>query len=183
MGRVRHRMPSAAMVVAIIALIFAVAGTAVGGVATISALSKKEKKQTRNIADSEIAKKAPGLSVANAVNAQNAANLGGQPASSYAPATTLRTATVAADGTVDAAHSDGVSQANVTDPVPGIYCFNGLGPAPRSVVASHAGGTADIFVQIQYDPPSGACAGSQFDIATLTGANALDPEPFSVFIH
>ena len=172
----KKKRPSAPMVLSIIAVVFALAGTGAASVATISVLSKKEKKQTRNIAKDEIKKAAPGLSVANA---KNAASLGGQPASSYA----LRTATVAADGTVDAAHSDGVSQGNVTDPVPGIYCFNGLSPAPRSVVASHAGGTADIFVQIQYEPTGGACAGSQFDVATLTGANALDPEPFSVFIH
>jgi hypothetical protein len=176
----KKKRPSAPMVMSIIAVVFSLAGTGAASVATISVLSKKEKKQTRNIAKDEINKAAPGLSVANATNA---ASLGGQPASSYALGTTLRTATVAADGTVDAAHSDGVSQGNVTDPVPGIYCFNGLSPAPRSVAASHAGGTADIFVQIQYAPTGGACAGSQFDVATLTGANALDPEPFTVFIH
>jgi len=173
----KKKRPSAPMVLSIIAVVFALAGTGAASVATISVLSKKEKKQTRNIAKNKINKAAPGLSVANA------ASLGGQPASAYALGTSLRTATVAADGTVDAAHSDGVSQGNVTDPVPGIYCFNGLSPAPRSVVASHAGGTADIFVQVQYAPTGGACAGSQFDVATLTGANALDPEPFSVFIH
>jgi hypothetical protein len=174
------------MVLSIIAVVFALAGTGAASVATISALSKKEKKQTRKIAKKEIRKAAPGLSVANATNAQNATNasqLGGQPASFYAPAATLRTATVGANGTVDAAHSDGVAQANVTTPTAGVYCFNGLSPAPRSVVASHAGGTADIFVQIQYAPTGGVCAGSQFDIATLTGANNLDAEPFTVFIH
>lgn len=177
MRKLKLDTPSPAMVVAIVALIFAVAGTAVAGVATISVLSKKEKKQTRKIAKDEIKKTAPGLSVANA------AKLGGQPASSYAASTTLRTALVAANGTVDAAHSDGVSQANVTQPTPGVYCFNGLSPVPRSVVASHAGGTADIFVQIENAPTAGVCAGSQFDVATLDSANNLDAEPFSVFIH
>ena len=182
----REKRPSAPMVLSIIAVVFSLAGTGAASVATISALSKKEKKQTRNIAKQEISKAAPSLSVANAAKAENAANadkLGGQLASSYAPATTLRTALVAANGTVDAAHSDGVNQANVTQPVGGIYCFNGLSPAPRTVVASHAGGTANISIQIQLAPPSGACAGSQFDVATLTAANALDPEPFTVFIH
>ena len=41
----------------IIALVFALAGSAAAGVATIG---KKEKKQTRNIADSEVNKLAPG---------------------------------------------------------------------------------------------------------------------------
>jgi hypothetical protein len=169
----RKKRPSAPMVLSIIAVVFSLAGTGAASVATISALSKKEKKQTRNIADSEITKKAPGLSVANADK------LGGQPASSY----TLRTALVAANGTVDAAHSDGVNQANVTQPVGGVYCFNGLSPAPRSVVASVAGGQATVQTQTQYAPTVGVCAGSQFDVATVTDANALFPEAFTVFIH
>lgn len=74
MGRIRGGKPSAAMVVSIVALVLAVTGTSVAGVATISVLNKKEKKQTRNIAKDEINKAAPGLSVANAVNAENAAN-------------------------------------------------------------------------------------------------------------
>lgn len=66
MERLRGRKPSPAMVVSIIALVFALAGSAAAGVATISVLSKKEKKQTRNIADSEVNKLAPGLSVKSA---------------------------------------------------------------------------------------------------------------------
>src|SRR5215475_4587726 len=72
------RRPSPAMIVAIAALVAALGGTAVAGPqAIISALNKKEKKQTRNIANSEIDKRAPGLSVANAQNATNASAVGG----------------------------------------------------------------------------------------------------------
>jgi hypothetical protein len=173
----RKKRPSAPMVLSIIAVVFSLAGTGVASVATISALSKKEKKQTRGIADKEIKKLAPGLSVANADK------LGGQPASSYAPATTLRTAFVAGNGTVDPAHSDGVSSANVTQPVAGLYCFNGLSPTPRTVVASVAGGQATVQTQIQIAPSAGQCAGSQFDVGLLTDGNALFAEPFTVFIH
>jgi hypothetical protein len=56
------------MVVAIIAVILALAGTAT------AALTKKDKKKVRNIADGEITKLAPGLSVASAANAANASN-------------------------------------------------------------------------------------------------------------
>jgi hypothetical protein len=169
----KEKRPSAAMVLSIIAVVFALAGTGVASVATISALSKKEKKQARNISDSEIKKLAPGLSVANADK------LGGQPASSY----TLRTALVAANGTVDASHSDGVSQANVTVGTPGVYCFNGLSPAPRSVVASIAGGTAGIQTQVAYAPSTGVCSGSQFSVGTVNDANSLVADAFTVFIH
>jgi hypothetical protein len=54
------------MIVAIIAVVLAVGGTAA------AALNKKDKKKVRNIADQEISKQAPGLSVANAANAANA---------------------------------------------------------------------------------------------------------------
>jgi hypothetical protein len=81
------KRPSPSMVVAIIALVFALVGTAIGSVATISALSKKEKKQTRGIADSEVSKLAPGLSVKHAGTADSAASAG--TADSAASATTL----------------------------------------------------------------------------------------------
>ena len=177
MRKIKMDTPSPTMVVAIAALIFAVTGAAAAGVATISALSKKEKKQVKKIVNKRITKRAPHLSVANADK------LGGQPASAFAPSNTLRTAAVNADGTVDAARSDGVSQANVTQPVGGVYCFNGLSPAPRSVVASVDGSQADVQTQTQYAPTGGVCAGSQFDVATITGSNSLFPEAFTVFIH
>jgi hypothetical protein len=69
MGRFRDRRPSPALLVAIVALVFAVAGSSV---AAINSLTKKQKKQTANIARNEIAKAAPGLSVANAAHAQQA---------------------------------------------------------------------------------------------------------------
>jgi hypothetical protein len=96
--RIKGRKPSPAMVISIVALVFAVAGTSLAGVATISVLSKKEKKQTRNIAKDEINKAAPGLSVASATNAQNAANadaLGGAAAGNFAAHINARWDTVA----------------------------------------------------------------------------------------
>jgi hypothetical protein len=60
--------PSPALVVALLALVLAVAGTAT------AALTGKDKSKVRNIADQEIAKAAPGLSVLSATNATNASN-------------------------------------------------------------------------------------------------------------
>jgi hypothetical protein len=71
----KHR-PAPAMIIAVIALIMSLGGSAY-------ALSKKDKKQVRNIADGEITKKAPGLSVANAGKAGDADKLGGAAASAY----------------------------------------------------------------------------------------------------
>jgi hypothetical protein len=65
------KRPSPSMVVAVIALILALGGTAVAGVATISKLSKSEKRKVRGLADQEIDKKAPGLSVKTAGDVTN----------------------------------------------------------------------------------------------------------------
>jgi hypothetical protein len=65
------RRPSPALVVAAFALVAALAGTAVAGPVSNKALSKSKVKK---IADKEIAKKAPDLSVAHASTADNADN-------------------------------------------------------------------------------------------------------------
>jgi hypothetical protein len=72
----KHR-PSPAMIIAVIALIMSLGGSAY-------ALSKKDKKKVTSIADNEITKKAPGLSVATAGKAGDADKLGGVPASGFA---------------------------------------------------------------------------------------------------
>lgn len=79
----RQKRPSAPMVLSIIAVVFSLAGTGAASVATISALSKKEKTQTKRIADNEVNRLAPFLSVksagtaGSANTAGNASQLGG----------------------------------------------------------------------------------------------------------
>jgi hypothetical protein len=78
MTRLRKGRPSPALVVAILALVAALAGTAVAGPGASSSAITKSK--VKKIANKQITKRAPGLSVAhadtadNATNAQNAAN-------------------------------------------------------------------------------------------------------------
>jgi hypothetical protein len=62
---------------------------------------------------------------------------------------TIRSAKVAADGTVDAAHSDSITSANVTKTGKGEYCIHGLSPAPHGAAASldyHAGFHAQLYI-------------------------------------
>jgi hypothetical protein len=83
--KARDLRPSPAIIVAIVALVAAVAGTAVAGQdASTSALTKSKvkkvaKKQVNKlapgIANEEITKRAPGLSVASAVTASRLANV------------------------------------------------------------------------------------------------------------
>jgi hypothetical protein len=76
--------PSPAIIVAIVALVAAVAGTAVAGPDATTSVSKKKTKQIAKkqvnklapgIANDEITKRAPGLSVASAVTANRLANV------------------------------------------------------------------------------------------------------------
>lgn len=62
------KLPSPALLVAMIALVAALAGTAIAA----NPAAKLNKAKVKTIADQQIAKAAPGLSVANATNATNA---------------------------------------------------------------------------------------------------------------
>ncbi len=71
MGLLKGARPSPAIVVAILALVAGVTGAAVAQPAAKKAVTKKKAKK---IADKEIEKLAPGLSVASAASATNATN-------------------------------------------------------------------------------------------------------------
>jgi hypothetical protein len=171
MERLRGRKPSPAMVVSVIALVFALAGSAAAGVATVSVLSKKEKKQTRNIAKNEINKAAPGLSVANATNAQSAAALAGgglkQSAFKLSVVVTLDFPSIPAQS-CDTLDSD-------VEP--------GLG-----ALAAVAGTDAIIATPNQLKMPQitlvagNLTPGVYFD-ACNPGAGAIDPQPFTVRVN
>ncbi|MFL5898610.1 MAG: hypothetical protein ACJ76D_09140 [Solirubrobacterales bacterium] len=67
MSSVLRSLRSPAVIISILALVAGITGAAVAGpIASTSKLSKKDKKQVRKIADSEINKLAPGLSVKSA---------------------------------------------------------------------------------------------------------------------
>ena len=87
-------------------------------------------------------------------------------------------------GTVDAAHSDGVVQANVSHPSSGVYCIDGLTPGVRTVVASvgfNAGNSVHVYAG--EDPPAGrVCHGFQIGVLTIVGITRTD-EPFNLIIH
>ena len=171
MERFRGRKPSPAMVVSIIALVFALAGSAVAGVATISKLSKKEKKQTRNIAKNEINKAAPGLSVANATNAQSAGAL-------------------AAGGLKQSAFKLSVVVTLDYPSIPAQSCDtldSDVGPG-LGVLANVAGTDAIIATPNQLKMPQitfvagNLTPGVYFD-ACNPGADPIDPQPFTVRVN
>jgi hypothetical protein len=181
-------MPSPALVLAFVALFAALVGGAVAAKkapknsVVSKSITKFAVKNSDIAPDAVTGDKVVESSLDEPVPDSN--KLGGQAASFYAAATTLRTATVAANGTVDAAHSDGVSQANVTRPVIGLYCFDGLSPAPRTAVATLTDGSAPATrLEITYSPGAGQCAGKQMSVAPTDGANNILDKSFSIFIH
>ena len=178
-GILKGRRPSPALIVAVLALSIAVAGTAVAGVATISVLDKQEKKQVKKIskkqANKRITKRASSLNVNSAKTA--------------ATANPVAYALVSSTGTVDAASSKGITQANVYKPaVPtGRFCFRGLPFTPKAgnATADGGGGTVDQYAQFAIPGSDSAqCAATdQAVVFTYNAAGALSDAGFYVVFY
>jgi hypothetical protein len=98
--------------------------------------------------------------------------------------TALAFARVLNDGTVDESRSKNITDSNVTNPMAGVYCFDGLGFAPKSVVATPE--TAPRLVNVfALDSDSPVCPGEEdFLIATRDPAAALKGDtPFHVAVN
>jgi hypothetical protein len=189
----REKRPSAPLVLSIIAVVLSLAGTGVASVATISALSKKEKKQTRNIANDEIGKAAPGLSVKHAGSADTAATVadGAVTRAALAPDQRTEWAVVNADKTI-AAQSGGISWVDVGGPQTGqthlhfpdplgtrpiVATIHGVGGAIGQISATRCGDT----------PPGGAVCSGALDehnvfVETANTSGTLTNMKFTVVV-
>jgi hypothetical protein len=131
----------------------------------------------------------PSANQANSANTANTANTA-TTATNANHATTADTAgpiafaRVAADGSVDEAQSKNVTDANVTNPSAGRYCFNGLSFTPKGaqvtaefVVNGVASTTTEPFDHF-------ACAGAEDAEVTMTAAGgALDNRAFFILFY
>jgi hypothetical protein len=161
------RVPSPALVIAVIALIVAVAG----GAFAVAALTNKKAKK---IANKVVTRRAPGLSVASAVSANPSVF-----------------AQIAPDGTVNTANSKGITQANVSlGSALGYYCFGSLPFAPRGgdaiVDFNNSSGDVDRFAVLGLGAPGAglgvSCpAGTQVFVDTRK-ANGTGSMPTGFFI-
>lgn len=177
MSKSYYRSKPAAMAVTVIALSFVLPDSAVAETDTVArAISTaRVKRIARNVANNEINKRAPGLSVGSAVSAQSA--------------NPVLFARVAADGSVDPANSQGVTSANVTKPPPavGLYCFSGLPAIKGGQVTPEIVGNAFFeFGLLGFGDAGGNCPpGTQFSVTTLSrndaGVLQFDTGPF--FLH
>jgi hypothetical protein len=157
------------MVIAVLALVAAVGGAAVASpTASTSKLTKKDKKKVRSIADSEIAKLAPGLTVKSATTATTANNLA------------MRAHVTANDGANTVAISNNVGIGGVTRVFEGGFCLTGLAATPRGgVVTIDYDNSFFETAQIGFDDPgSFGCPGGTgayvftFDTAGQSGDDA-----------
>ena len=112
--------PSPATAIAVAALVIGLAGAAVAEPG--AGISKLSAKKVKNIANAQIAKQAPSLSVASATSADP-----------------RMFAHVTASGGVVEADSKNVADSNVTHiNTSGDYCFDGLGPIRGATVTADA---------------------------------------------
>jgi hypothetical protein len=176
--------PSPALVIACIALFLAMGG------AGYAALKGKDKKKVRVIADREISKQAPGLSVANAqnaVNAQNAANAGqlsGVAASGY-----QRFCSGGGIKATAVVNTTGASDTSFTD-VPGFNCFQPGNLSSSVQIERLAQGQYYVrFVGNSGPNASGSAVTSMVGADGYTNYVLADPSPipgenvFQVIVH
>jgi hypothetical protein len=115
-----------------------------------------------------------------ATTAANANALGGKPATAYAASSVIRSVSVKENGTVVAASSDGIVQANVSRTSAGFYCVKGLSPNPVTAVATIGFG-ADVNSDIYLEVESGG--GCQISLAAYNSAATPSDEPFKLIVH
>lgn len=162
-------MPSPAMVVALLALCAALGGSAY-------AASKINGKNIRNGTIS--GKKLKNHTITSRkISGATLQALGGQrgpagprgrrgrtgPKGDKGDGGAVAYARVASDGTIDTGRAKGLTQANMSHPSTGVYCFINLGFTPKNVVATLAlepGATGDEVINAAIPPPSTplACA-------------------------
>jgi hypothetical protein len=171
MSMLRRKLPSPAIVIAILALVAGVTGAAVAQPVAKKAVTKKKVKK---IAKKEIKKAAPDLSVANAES------LGDHPADDY---TRAKFASINANGTVTA-DSKGIAQVNVTKDGAGFYCIDGLSdPEPKGVSATlRTDALAGARLYAGLKEGGGVCAGKQIIVQTQNNALTNTDNPFTIVV-
>jgi hypothetical protein len=174
------------MIVAVVALSFALAGSAVAGTEALNkAVTKsKVKKISKKQANKQIKKKAPGLSVANAVNAENAVNATNAETANFSNAP-FAYAHVTEARTVDAGRSRGLTNANILISATGLICWDV--PFEFKTVQGtqdSADATVDEFVTIhaiRTGAVIGCPAGTDLLTAAFDTGGALSDEDYDLW--
>ena len=171
----QKRRPSAAMIVAVIALVLGLGGAAIAADLSKSQVKKIAKKQ----ANKQITKRAPGLSVAKA----------GQADTADIALSPVAYATVAPNGDVIEGRSRGIADSNVVLDGASAYCFDNLGFAyktAQTTVVYDGGITGDETAMVSIAPDLGhqtdCPSGWDLEVAT-TQDGTYSPEPFMIWFY
>jgi hypothetical protein len=157
------------IVIATVVLVAAATGaTLARPVATTSQITPTQVKRiARSVADAEITRLAPGLSVKSATSASS-------------PALSAQVTGLGAVTT----NSKGIAQENVSHPQRGIYCFSGLRSAPKGGVAIldalPPGASGPDLVQVGVGSFGRCPAGTQAIVGTFREGGDLVDDPFFV---
>lgn len=174
--RRRGLKPSPALVVASIALLLGLTGAAVAGPGVLNRVITRSKVQTiaKKQANARITARAPGLSVASSRTAESA--------------NPVAFAQVAADGSLNAANSKGLTQANLlnTGPIFGYFCFGNLPFVPRggSATIDWNAGNLDSVALIGLGGNQFCPAGTELFVDTrLNGSSGSTPAGFFISLY
>lgn len=201
----RFRLPSPAMVVALIALLVATAGSALAGHGgphqrnfvnavdvqdgSLTGVDIKNKSLTRadfrgSVRGPRGLRGPPGQNGAQGPRGDTGPQ--GQKGDRGDPGpagTALAFAHVNQDGTVDQPNSKSVASANVASPATGVYCISGLGFTPRSAVASVGFAGTGFDIAVTLGAGGGCSAGTQISISAFSNSNALADTDFMIVIN
>jgi len=172
------KMPSPAMIVALLALTVALGGSAyaasqINGKNIRNGTISGKKLKNRTITSSKISR-ATVRALKNRLGLRGPRGYCGHTGAKGAtgPAgTAVAYARVDATGTVDTARAKGIAQTNVMHPAQGVYCFVNLGFTPKNVVATLEPLTnADVYARTDAAP---ACpAGSSTVEVQVSGVDS-----------
>lgn len=120
----------------------------------------------------------------SASHAADADSLGGKPASAYAGAYVVRSATVNGFGNLVPSLTSGIPENQFVHEGSGYYCFGGISPAPTAAVASISaevqGAAQGATAATSVDPSNAKC---EVQVDTYDHEDNDANEPFSVIIH
>jgi len=90
-------------------------------------------------------------------------------------------ALVNADGTVEASRSQGVTGANVTNPAPGIYCFNALTSRPKNAQVTLQSVPGEVSADTVTNTTE--CPGNEeLSVRTYNSAGTLENKAFQIAV-
>jgi hypothetical protein len=185
--RIKLKMPSPAMVVALLALCVALGGSAYAasqfnGRSIKNGTITGSKLHNRTITSRQIARSTV-RALKDRRGLRGPRGYKGPKGDKGADGTALAYARVGGDGTIDTTRAKGIAQANMSHTSAGIYCFVSLPFTPKNVLATlepTATGDELAYASIPAPTPSLGCAAGAVTVQVKHSGGAAVNAPFYV---